>query len=85
VNLAEQIHSSSGWLGSPTWEANDRHLARAKASGIRYRHLPADTDIAPGTVSIIKGIGRGVLVTRDTFEYAAVPRIPLWAFLFLQL
>jgi len=26
--------------------------------------------------SIAKGIGRGVLVTRDTFEFAAIPRIP---------
>ena len=36
-------------------------------------------------LSIAKGIGRGVLVTRDTFEFAAIPRIPVWAFLPLQM
>jgi predicted AAA+ superfamily ATPase len=36
-------------------------------------------------LSISKGIGRGVLVTRDTFAFAAVPRIPVWAFLPLHL
>lgn len=34
-------------------------------------------------LSIVRGIGRGVLVTRSAFEFAAVPRIPLWAFLSL--
>ena len=36
-------------------------------------------------LSIARGIGRGVLVTRDTFEFAPVPRIPLWAFLALRI
>ena len=36
-------------------------------------------------LSIVRGIGRGVLVTRDTFEFGKVPRIPLWAFLLLEL
>jgi predicted AAA+ superfamily ATPase len=36
-------------------------------------------------LSIAKGIGRGLLVTRDAFELAAIPRIPVWAFLSLQL
>lgn len=36
-------------------------------------------------LSIAKGIGRGILVTRNTLEFAAVPRIPLWAFLCLDL
>ena len=36
-------------------------------------------------LSLTRGIGGGVLVTRDTFEFAAIPRIPLWAFLLLRL
>lgn len=35
-------------------------------------------------MSIAKGIGRDVLVSRDTFEHAPVPRIPVWAFLCLD-
>ena len=55
MNYAEQITMVSGWLASPEWQASDRHLTRAKASGIEYRHLPLDLDFAPGTVSIIRG------------------------------
>lgn len=55
MNCAEQINVASGWLGIVDWHITDRHLARAKASGIEYRHLPADMDFAPGTVSIIRG------------------------------
>lgn len=36
-------------------------------------------------LSILRGIGKGLLVTRDHFEYGAVPKIPLWAFLLLDL
>ena len=36
-------------------------------------------------LSIARGIGAGLLVTRDAFEFAAIPRLPLWAFLLLQL
>jgi predicted AAA+ superfamily ATPase len=36
-------------------------------------------------LSIKKGIGRGLLVTRETFEFGAIPKIPLWAFLTLSL
>jgi len=35
--------------------------------------------------SISKGIGRGVLVTRDVFKWGDVCHIPLWAFLLLNL
>lgn len=35
-------------------------------------------------LSIARGIGAGLLVTRDAFEFAAIPRVPLWAFLLLQ-
>ncbi|NIA09640.1 MAG: DUF4143 domain-containing protein [Nitrospiraceae bacterium] len=34
--------------------------------------------------SITKGIGRGILVTRDSFEWGDVCQIPLWAFLTLS-
>ena len=36
-------------------------------------------------LSIVKGIGTGILVTREAFKFAAVPRIPLLAFLLLRL
>jgi hypothetical protein len=35
--------------------------------------------------SISKGIGRGVLVTRDAFKWGNVCHIPLWAFLLLEI
>jgi len=55
MNYSEQMALSSGWLTADNWQTTDRHLARAKASGIEYRHLPADLEFAPGTVSIIRG------------------------------
>lgn len=55
MNYAEQIRLTSGWLVSNNWETADRHLVRAKASGIEYRHLTADPDFTPGSVSIIRG------------------------------
>ena len=36
-------------------------------------------------LSILRGIGKGLLVTRNHFEFGAVPKIPLWAFLMLDL
>jgi predicted AAA+ superfamily ATPase len=48
---------------------------------VKYQNAVSGWD----ELSIAKGIGRGVLVTRDTFEFAAIPRIPLWAFLPLRL
>lgn len=36
-------------------------------------------------VSLKKGLGNGALVTKDTFEYGKIPKIPLWAFLLLSL
>ena len=35
--------------------------------------------------SIQKGIGRGLLVTRDSFKWGKVCHIPLWAFLLLSM
>jgi hypothetical protein len=35
--------------------------------------------------SIARGIGQGLLITRETFEHAAVAKIPLWAFLLLSI
>lgn len=55
MNYAEQIRMVSGWFESDDWQAADRHLSRAKASGIEYRHLPGNLDFTPGTVSIIRG------------------------------
>lgn len=46
---------ASRWLETANWQTTDRHLTRAEASGIHYRHLPAELDFAPGTVSIIRG------------------------------
>jgi predicted AAA+ superfamily ATPase len=55
MNYAEQISIASPWLASADWQATDRHLAGARASGIQYRHLAADLDFASETVSIIRG------------------------------
>ena len=35
-------------------------------------------------VSLKKGIGGGIIVSKDTFEYGQIPKIPLWAFLLLR-
>lgn len=35
-------------------------------------------------VGINKGIGQGLLITKDTFEYGKIPKIPLWAFLLME-
>ncbi len=32
-------------------------------------------------MSIAQGIGKGCIITKDSFSWGAVPRIPLWAFL----
>ena len=55
MNFVEHIHSTCGWLKSADWQTTDRHLARATASGIRYRHLAETLDFVPGTVSILRG------------------------------
>ncbi|MCG2725672.1 MAG: ATP-binding protein [Elusimicrobia bacterium] len=36
-------------------------------------------------ISIKKGIGDGIIVSKDTFEYGQIPKIPLWAFLLLKI
>lgn len=36
-------------------------------------------------MSVKKGIGRGLLITKDAFEYGEIPKIPLWAFLLLKM
>ena len=35
--------------------------------------------------SISKGIGRGILVTKDSFKWNRIPHIPIWAFLLLRI
>lgn len=55
MNAQEQIRLTCGWLASSEWQATDRHLSRAKTSGILYRHLAEDLDFTPGTVSIMRG------------------------------
>jgi predicted AAA+ superfamily ATPase len=57
------------------------HDGRLRGIEVKYQASVSGWD----ELSIVKGIGGGVLVTRDAFEFAAVPRIPLWAFLLLQL
>ena len=57
------------------------HDRRFHGIEVKYQNAVSGWD----ELSIVKGIGRGVLVTRDTFAFAEVPRIPLWAFLLLQL
>ncbi len=48
---------------------------------VKYQNTVSGWD----ELSIVRGIGRGILVTRDAFEFAPVPRIPLWAFLTMQI
>ena len=48
---------------------------------VKYQNAVSGWD----ELSMAKGIGRGVLVTRDAFAFASIPRIPLWAFLSLRL
>jgi predicted AAA+ superfamily ATPase len=55
MNYIEQIKDSSPWLSGADWKTSDRHLSRARESGIVYRHLADDLDFAAGTVNIIRG------------------------------
>ena len=36
-------------------------------------------------ISLKKGIGSGIIVSKDTFEHGQIPKIPLWAFLLLEM
>ena len=36
-------------------------------------------------MGIKKGIGRGMIVTKDVFEYGEIPKIPLWVFLLFDM
>lgn len=48
---------------------------------VKYQNVVSSWDEMP----IRKGLGKGVLVTKKTFEYGAVSKIPLWAFLLTQI
>lgn len=44
---------------------------------IKYQNVISPWD----EMSIRKGIGRGIIITKDAFTYGEIPKIPLWAFL----
>lgn len=44
---------------------------------VKYQNIVSKWD----EMSIRKGIGRGMIVTKEIFEYGEIPKIPLWAFL----
>lgn len=48
---------------------------------VKYQNIISDWD----EISIKKGIGKGIIVTRDKFEYGEVIKIPIWAFLLLEM
>lgn len=48
---------------------------------VKYQNIVSKWD----EMSIRKGIGRGMVITRDVFEYGEIPKIPLWAFLLLDM
>lgn len=48
---------------------------------VKYQNIVSPWD----EMSIRKGIGRGILVTKEVFEYGEIPKIPLWAFLLLNM
>lgn len=48
---------------------------------VKYQNIVSRWD----EMSIRKGIGRGMIITKDIFEYGEIPKIPLWAFLLLDM
>lgn len=48
---------------------------------VKYQNIISKWD----EMSIRRGIGRGLVITRDTFEYGEIPKIPIWAFLLLKM
>lgn len=47
---------------------------------VKYQNIVSKWD----EISIRRGIGRGIIITKDIFEYGEIPKIPLWAFLLLN-
>lgn len=47
---------------------------------VKYQNIISPWD----EMSIRKGIGRGIIVTKDVFKYGEIPKIPLWAFLLID-
>jgi predicted AAA+ superfamily ATPase len=70
------------WKSSKGKEIDFVFFHRGKPFGIevKYQNVVSGWD----EISIKRGIGKGLLVTRKTFEYGEVPKIPLWAFLLLK-
>jgi len=48
---------------------------------VKYQNIVSRWD----EMSIRRGIGRGIIITKDIFEHGEIPRIPLWAFLLLDM
>lgn len=48
---------------------------------VKYQNMVSPWD----EMSIRKGIGKGIIITKDTFEYGKIQKIPLWAFLLLDM
>lgn len=47
---------------------------------VKYQNVVSPWD----EMSIRRGIGRGIIVTKDTFAYGEISKIPLWAFLLIE-
>ena len=47
---------------------------------VKYKDIVSKWD----EISIRKGIGKGIIITKDSFEWGEIPKIPLWAFLLLD-
>jgi len=70
------------WKSSKGKEIDFVFFHKGKPFGIevKYQNLVSGWD----EMSIKRGIGKGLLVTRNIFEYREIPRMPLWAFLLLS-
>lgn len=45
---------------------------------VKYQNIVSGWDL----MGIKKGIGKGILITKNVFRYSDIPAIPLWAFLY---
>lgn len=46
---------------------------------VKYQNIVSPWD----EMGVRRGIGRGMIVTKDFFKYGEIPKIPLWAFLLI--
>jgi len=71
------------WKSSKGKEVDFVIFLKSKPFGIevKYQNIISRWD----EISIRKGIGKGIIITKDTFEWGEVPKIPLWAFLLFDM